>query len=134
MFNTATAELPATATVDVRSYIYVGSIATSDIVEGVVHVTDKKAKNREIVRTYAIQEAPKYGPFRCFYVMKDAEVGQETKSAFAAGQATIGEVYETRVSENKNVKGTCSCKAGRVGRVVCLHVEFMTNLVQNGVV
>lgn len=134
MFNTATAELPATATVNVRSYIYVGSCDASDIVEGVVHVTDKKAKNREVTRTYAIQEAPRYGPFRCFYVMKDAEVGQETKSAFTAGQASIGEVYETRVHDKKGVPGVCNCKAGRVGRVVCLHVEFMTNLIQNGVV
>lgn len=135
MFTTATDYLPSTKTVDARSFVYVGNCDTSDIVEGTVHVTDKKkVKGREVTRSYAIQETTKYGPFRCFFVMKDAESGQETRSAFVAGQATIGEVYECRVHSSPNVKGTCTCKAGRVGRTVCLHVEMLTNLVRNGVV
>lgn len=132
----ATATLQKTATVDSRSYVYIGNSDTTSIVEGTVHVTDMKPKKRNVTRIYAIQEAPKYGPYRAFYVMKDAEVGQETQSAFSAGQASVGEVYEIRVhaTNPKTVRGTCNCTAGRVGKVVCVHVQVMTDLIENGVV
>lgn len=124
---------PTPASTD-RSYTFVAASDPTQLHDGAFTVYEKTGVvvRRTVRRTYLIQEQPPVGIHRVFLVVKDDDRGRDDLAAGISGVCRVGDVYECRVPVFPGTLATCTCKAGQVKHVQCLHSEVLCELVTTG--